>query len=88
MRAFTIEMRCGLYKHLDNLSGIAETQAELGGVLLSQGHFEQGLRHLGESHEGYLHLKMPERAASVQKLYQVAQKKLRIKRSRCLYDHC
>ncbi|MGB3767516.1 MAG: hypothetical protein WA947_13235 [Phormidesmis sp.] len=61
------------YRPLDNLSGIAEPQAELGGILLSQGHFKQGLSYLGKSHNGYRQLKMPERAAIVQKLYQVAQ---------------
>jgi tetratricopeptide (TPR) repeat protein len=65
-----------LYTHLNHPLGMAKTRAELGGVLLSQGHFAQGLAELEKAREGYYQLKMPEQAASIDSFYQFAQREI------------
>jgi tetratricopeptide (TPR) repeat protein len=65
-----------LYTHLHNPLGMAKTRAGLGGVLLSQGHFTQGLAELEKARDGYHNLQMPEQAASIDRLYTIAQQKI------------
>lgn len=63
-----------LYKHLEELPGIAKSQAGLGGVLVSQGHLAKGISELKASSELYYQLQQPQAAATVENLYQAAQR--------------
>jgi tetratricopeptide (TPR) repeat protein len=63
-----------LYEHLQDQTGIAQSSAGLGGVLVSQGHLEKGLAELAKAREHYHQLEQPDKAAEVENLYQATQK--------------
>ncbi len=63
-----------LYEHLQDQTGIAQSRAGLGGVLVSQGHLEKGLAELTKAREHYHQLNQPNKAAEVENLYQATQK--------------
>jgi tetratricopeptide (TPR) repeat protein len=63
-----------LYEHLQDQTGIAQSSAGLGGVLVSQGHLEKGLAELAKAREHYHQLNQPDKAAEVENLCQATQK--------------
>jgi tetratricopeptide (TPR) repeat protein len=63
-----------LYEHLNNQLGIAKSCAGLGGVLVSQGHLENGMAQLAKAREHYHQLQRPNQAAELKHLYQAAQR--------------
>lgn len=63
-----------LYEHLEDLPGIAKSRAGLGGVLVSQGHLEKGIKELATAQEIYHQLQQPEKAHELESLYQAAQR--------------
>ena len=65
-----------LYKHLEELLGIARSQAGLGGVLVSQGYLQKGIVELKSASDLYNQLQKPEEAAELENLCQAAQKAL------------
>ena len=65
-----------LYKHLEELPGVARSQAGLGGVLVSQGYLEKGIVELKSASDLYNQLQKPEEAAELENLCQAAQKAL------------
>ena len=65
-----------LYRHLEELPGIAKSQAGLGGVLVSQGYLEKGIVELKSASDLYYQLQKPEEASELENLCQAAQKAL------------
>jgi Tetratricopeptide repeat len=65
-----------LYKHLQDLPGIAKSQEGLGGVLVSQGHLEKGMAELNAARENYNQLQQSDQANEIGSLYQIAQRAL------------
>ncbi|MBW4618899.1 MAG: tetratricopeptide repeat protein [Cyanosarcina radialis HA8281-LM2] len=63
-----------LYEHLKDELGIAQSRAGLGGVLVSQGYLEKGLAELAKAQEIYQHLQKPNKAAELDRLYQLAKR--------------
>ncbi len=63
-----------LYEHLQDQTGIAQSSAGVGGVLVSQGHLEKGLAELAKARESYHQLQKHDKAAEVENLYQATQK--------------
>jgi tetratricopeptide (TPR) repeat protein len=65
-----------LYKHLEDLPGMAKSQAGLGGVLVSQGFLEKGILALQSAGDLYSRLQKTEDAAAAKSLCQTAQRAL------------
>ena len=65
-----------LYEHLQDSFGIAKSRVELGSVLVSQGYAKKGMVELAKARDAYHQLEQPERAAEVERFYQIAQQVL------------
>jgi tetratricopeptide (TPR) repeat protein len=63
-----------LYTHLNHQLGMANSQAGLGSVLVSQGHLEKGMTELAKARDRYHQLEKPDKAAEVDTIYQAAQR--------------
>ncbi|MGB7416631.1 MAG: tetratricopeptide repeat protein [Thermosynechococcaceae cyanobacterium] len=62
-----------LYQDLDDPYGIAKSRVGLGSVLASQGHLEKGMAELLAAHNSYEALGQPDKAATVDQIYQAAK---------------
>ena len=65
-----------LYKHLQDLPGIAKSRESLGNVFVSQGHLEKGMSELAHAREIYQQLGKTEAAEKVDNTYQSVQQVL------------
>jgi tetratricopeptide (TPR) repeat protein len=66
-----------LYQHLKDDLGVAQSQAGLGSVLISEGYLEQGITELIQAHNRYRLLQKPDKTAEVNNILQMAQKLLK-----------
>jgi tetratricopeptide (TPR) repeat protein len=62
------------YEHLNDLPGIAKSCAALGGVLVSQGHFQKGMAELLKASKSFHQLEKFTKAAEADSLYASAQR--------------